>query len=351
LTNTIFVSRKYNTSSESRFFRVVMSKSEKPSSDSSVVGIKRIHCAQPGGKQDTGDDASSVFNRDDEKSEDGEDTQSSSKQNYMTFDEIQRERRLALNRASARDRRKRKNDTLETLSIQVSDLTKKLAASDNENKSLRARVVQLEAALKQTELTVSTLPSMAPSALSSLVRNSVLEEQALQHLLHGVPVAGSAPAAGLLGRHQATSEVECASVFDNIQRLIAQQQGFHPPALSRATGVGNTGTLGESNEALLRAMLLMKSGEVGSSGMQRLPGMGDGISLASRAPSATIPPASDGVVGPLSASYSSYLRHQSFQPAGASLASTGRENLDSAVLKLLSGFSSERGEIAPGRKL
>jgi hypothetical protein len=310
------------------------------------------HEDEMGSEEDGGDCASASY-RDDEHSDDGEGRHVSAKHKFITFDEIQRERRLALNRASARDRRKRKKDMLDTLGHQVMDLKKKLEVSDNENKKLRARVAELHSALKQTELTVATLSchksNVAQSTLSSARGGaSVLEEQALQHLLHRAPIAMSTTGAGLLANHPA-SEAERTPLFDNFQRLLGHQQTFPPPSLSRPTGIGTAGALAEPNEAILRAMLLMKSRDANPPGMQLLSGVGAASALASRPPAAGMATGSDRAVGtsPLGA-YSTYLRQQALQPTVGALTSWGREHLDNAVLKLLSGIA-EHGESAPAR--
>lgn len=68
-----------------------------------------------------------------------------------------REKRLAMNRASARVRRKRKKVLIDSLSNQVTDLTKQNQTLMNQNIALKAKVEQLEQSLEQSKFTIATL--------------------------------------------------------------------------------------------------------------------------------------------------------------------------------------------------
>lgn len=68
-----------------------------------------------------------------------------------------REKRLAMNRASARARRKRKKVLIDSLSNQVTDLTKQNQTLMNQNIALKAKLEQLEQSLEQSKSTIATL--------------------------------------------------------------------------------------------------------------------------------------------------------------------------------------------------
>lgn len=72
---------------------------------------------------------------------------------------LRREKRLAMNRASARERRRRKKVLIETLEDQVQELTKRNKSLQSTNTNLRTRVEQLENDLAQTRALVTRLES------------------------------------------------------------------------------------------------------------------------------------------------------------------------------------------------
>jgi len=286
-----------------------------------------------------GIDSASADHGEDESTDDGEDNQSSKKRKFMTFDEIQRERRLALNRASARDRRKRKKDIMETLSVQVADITKKLSTSEAENKSLRARLAQLESALKQAEMTVATLsrqsPSLASSVRSMVPHSSVLEGRAIEHLMRGSHGASGASGVGLLGGMHSVIDSERAAGLD-VQRILAHQQAL---SLSGTGSMRPHSVRDEPHDPILRAMQALKSRESNSYGMQRLLDGGNASALGglSRSSAAGISAGSSGLSGSTHFdAYTSLLRQQALQSAAP-----GREYLDNALLSFLSS-SNER---------
>jgi hypothetical protein len=86
-----------------------------------------------------------------------------------------REKRLAMNRASARARRKRKKVLLDSFSGQVNDLTKKNQELQSENDRLRCRAQQLESAVRRAQQLESavqqaqaTIAALIPSAGNSM---------------------------------------------------------------------------------------------------------------------------------------------------------------------------------------
>ena len=76
--------------------------------------------------------------------------------------QVRREKRLAMNRASARARRKRKKVMLETLGHQNAELTKQNLDLVNENIALKAQLDKLEAALEQSKVTIAALATRHP---------------------------------------------------------------------------------------------------------------------------------------------------------------------------------------------
>jgi hypothetical protein len=79
---------------------------------------------------------------------------------------VRREKRLAMNRASARARRRRKKDLLDILSAQVTDLKHQNQAQQGANETLNARVEQLEAALSQAKTTITAITSSSGAGFS-----------------------------------------------------------------------------------------------------------------------------------------------------------------------------------------
>jgi hypothetical protein len=120
-----------------------------------------------------------------------------------------KEKRLAMNRMSARARRKRKKVLLEALSSQVTDLRRLLQEKESVIAQLRSRNEQLEEALRQVatatsgnaagglqqgNLTMSLQPQQEqPPSLSMLPR----VQQFLEQLKGGSPESASAAAGGL----------------------------------------------------------------------------------------------------------------------------------------------------------
>ena len=157
-----------------------------------------------------------------------------------------REKRLAMNRASAKARRKRKKALLDSLANQVLDLTKRNQALELTNKTLRARLEQFESALAQAQATITALVAEARSPIkdqlgvvgvtSSLT--SAAHQDSLRSLLMGdTPsfstgssiasvadaAAGSlenklfhAQAAQLLGQQQLDQQTAAASLLDSL---------------------------------------------------------------------------------------------------------------------------------------
>lgn len=93
-----------------------------------------------------------------EESEAGGDTKGSAMDNLTR---LKREKRLEMNRRSARERRKRKKVLIETLEQQVSELTKSNEKFKRENQHLVLRVESLSEALAKQEKELTLLRSIA----------------------------------------------------------------------------------------------------------------------------------------------------------------------------------------------
>eukprot|EP00934_Nitzschia_sp_Nitz4_P003145 Nitzschia sp. Nitz4//scaffold23_size168460//50670//51695//NITZ4_002211-RA/size168460-processed-gene-0.251-mRNA-1//-1//CDS//3329543611//3135//frame0 len=116
--------------------------------------------------EDDVDDAELKGDDDLEGNEDGD---------QSNFFKLRREKRLAMNRASARARRKRNKVLLSTLSTQVSDLTQKNRNLQEANEKLIDKVQQLEAALQQSQSVLGNLISQQDHLASAgLAGNSPL---------------------------------------------------------------------------------------------------------------------------------------------------------------------------------
>lgn len=189
-----------------------------------------------------------------------------------------REKRLAMNRASAKARRKRKKVLLDSLANQVLDLTKRNQALELTNKTLRARLEQFESALAQAQATITALVAEARSPIkdqlgvvgvtSSLT--SAVHQDSLRSLLMGdTPsfsngssiasvadaAAGSlenklfhAQAAQLLGQQQLDQQTAAASLLDS---LALRGLRYQPSLL---------GSLANQTSPLLGQNLMMQEG-------------------------------------------------------------------------------------------
>jgi hypothetical protein len=94
-----------------------------------------------------------------------DDDEDGSGQQSESFVKMRREKRLAMNRASARARRKRKKVLLDSLGGQLSEMTSQNRTLGISNETLQARVQQLESALSQAQGTISALAAEARPSL------------------------------------------------------------------------------------------------------------------------------------------------------------------------------------------
>lgn len=158
-----------------------------------------------------------------------------------------REKRLAMNRASARARRKRKKELLGSLAGQVQELTNQNQTLQSKNDTLSSRIEQLEAALAQAQTTITTLSSGNAASMQSLHQPHAasaagvgqLSDSALRSLLLGSGLSG-ASGLGLssafgdsLLNARAAQQLE----LQNQLRLLNATSGFG------AAGLGGSGGL------------------------------------------------------------------------------------------------------------
>lgn len=145
---------------------------------------------------------------------------------------VRREKRLAMNRASARARRRRKKDLLDILSAQVTDLKNHNQTLQGANETMNARVEQLEAALNQAKTTITAITSSGGAGFSlgqplgtagASTINSSNDEARLRSLLLG----GLSGGAGGLGD---------SFINARVAQLLQQQ--------NQMTGMGTSGGLG-----------------------------------------------------------------------------------------------------------
>eukprot|EP00526_Cylindrotheca_closterium_P017269 CAMPEP_0113621954 /NCGR_PEP_ID=MMETSP0017_2-20120614/11236_1 /TAXON_ID=2856 /ORGANISM="Cylindrotheca closterium" /LENGTH=311 /DNA_ID=CAMNT_0000531745 /DNA_START=79 /DNA_END=1014 /DNA_ORIENTATION=+ /assembly_acc=CAM_ASM_000147 len=146
-----------------------------------------------------------------------------------------REKRLAMNRASARARRRRKKDLLSTLAAQVQELKNQNQILQTKHETATARVEQLESALTQAQATITALSSGTPSMHSSVYQPltaaspsaaavSQMSDSALRSFLLGAGGAGAglSGASGLSGGLSASSAT--APYGDSLLNARAVQQ-------------------------------------------------------------------------------------------------------------------------------
>jgi myosin heavy subunit len=99
------------------------------------------------------------------ESDENDEKEQGDSSNPNELSRVRREKRLAMNRASARARRKRKKVLLDSLANQLTDITKQNQTLQRSNDTLRARVEQLEPLLAQAQATISALVLQAGPSL------------------------------------------------------------------------------------------------------------------------------------------------------------------------------------------
>lgn len=113
--------------------------------------------AKPAAKRPTEEDVSDLDSDDDSEDDDSEAKKLKAGGRGGDLSRLRREKRLAMNRESARARRKRKKVLLETLEQQVADLAKRNQRFQLANETLSAKVHQLESELSVARSTITLL--------------------------------------------------------------------------------------------------------------------------------------------------------------------------------------------------
>ena len=164
---------------------------------------------------------------------------------------LRREKRLAMNRASARARRKRKKVLLDSLANQVTELTKRNQAVQLANETLRAKVDQLESALSQAQATIASLLSDPRQAAltQSLGRHDLgiaatAQQETLRALLQA-PSASLNPAASMLAGNASIGAAAAGSV--SLSDLLAQHKLLNAHLLAQ----GGAGAAGQPSQSQL----------------------------------------------------------------------------------------------------
>jgi hypothetical protein len=198
-------------------------------------------------EEDTSDEDSNEHSED-EDMEEGEDADSSNLSGRpKEVQTVRREKRLAMNRASARARRKRKKTLLDTLANQVSELSKRNQTLQLSNDTFRGRVEKLESALTQAQATITSLvndgsrgSAMQPphqqlgaaASAGATIGLSAANQEALRALL-----LAAAPQLNPTAFHAAASSVlEEQLRSSQAAQLLGQQH--NRSALMEAAGLG-----------------------------------------------------------------------------------------------------------------
>lgn len=186
----------------------------------------------------------------DEESSDDEDLQqqqplaaaAAGRTNAPTLDQLKREKRLAMNRESARARRRRKKIRLETLEQQAEDLSQKHHSLVMTNESLKSRVVNLE-----NELATAGGSGRAAAAVGlggSMDASSILGGGGLGRAAGGLGQG----AAGLGGTSFAADHRQAAAAAAGLGGSFADQRASL--AAMAGLGAGSAAGLGSSAAGL-----------------------------------------------------------------------------------------------------
>ena len=163
--------------------------------------------------------------------------------NLSDSDKLKREKRLAMNRESARARRRRKKLRLDSLEHRTEGLSQRQHALVLENQSLKARVVQLEAELARTRamggrggsLSILQQQAMMASRMGGssaglpfgVMGSGMGEDSELQYLQRQMMSGNAGAAAGSAGLSS-----ERAARIAAMQDLQSQIQNSYPASTS-----------------------------------------------------------------------------------------------------------------------
>jgi hypothetical protein len=182
-----------------------------------------------------------------------------------------KEQRLAMNRASARERRRRKRVLLERLEARVLELTKEVQTLQEVNDGLHSHISKLETELAKSHAVIASLSATTrhgpPSVLDALSRAGVERQQAQLRslLLRGagglgdflVPIGGAGPArlSDALAEHQMLLDLQAQRHNHNLLH-----EGFVSGALAgvnpaqRVAPLAGLGAAGAGRGSLLGRM-------------------------------------------------------------------------------------------------
>jgi hypothetical protein len=203
-----------------------------------------------GGKRDR-EDAKSPSSDDDDDEDSYEtdpDSQVATNSNHSPADTGKREKRLAMNRESARARRKRKKVLLESLGSQASEQTKENHTLRIDNEALRSRTQLLESALRHAQATIAALSTL-------LSDNDVAHRQtnptATQQLAGLAGLVTPASQQRLLALAQASNPV--ATQQRNLQALLRSVLPNAHQASNVPTGATDLASISENLQSQNRS--------------------------------------------------------------------------------------------------
>lgn len=117
---------------------------------------------------------------------------------FDNFERLRREKRLRLNRESARARRNRNKTRMETLEREKEELISRNRRFVEANQALRAKVQQLEAdlaiyrsALAAMGKKAPTVAAVPPPVLPTLPNSQILSQEAIRNLAQGPSIFSS----------------------------------------------------------------------------------------------------------------------------------------------------------------
>lgn len=185
------------------------------------------------------------------------------------FKRFRREKRLAMNRASARARRKKKKVMLESLGHQVTELTKKNQSLQGTNETLIRKIDRLETALSQARETIASLLEGRQDGVVD-VASALPPSLSTTGLL-----AGTMPGSGLVGTGLGTpaglgTANGARAASDPYHSLLLGTGGASNAASATMNRIGTRGTTGLlGQESIYAAALQQQRLQHMLSGLQR----------------------------------------------------------------------------------
>lgn len=209
---------------------------------------------------------------------------------------LRKEKRLAMNRSSARARRKKKKVLSESLAKQVSELTKRNQTAQLTNKSLQQKVDHLDSALAQAQTMIASLVATAGDGAGEALRrqrqggfnqqtsvNPSHDQESLRALLQAAPPYANASNSHTGGKWGSSllsaASTQSAGVLGGLQsgqndvgllkaHLLAQGQGqtrSHELLEAAALGAQRQTTCSQLLEAAVLGVRRQQSKQLGGS--------------------------------------------------------------------------------------